>query len=113
MSASKTAVTDPFSTGAPPDEPVDEPTDDLGMIAAGSLANGEHQDALEGTNFTKVRFTGMGYNALEADLKIGDELTFLVTARCVGIGDEAVRKDEDQIRHVAKMDVQSVDLHKK
>lgn len=105
MGAKTTPTTDPFTQGEAATDDLD-----LGKIAAGSLANSEHQDALEGTNYTKVRFTGMGYNALEADLKIGDELTFLVTARCVGIGDEAIRKDEDQIRHVAKMDVQSVEV---
>lgn len=84
-----------------------EHDDDLGAIAGEALAGTETQEVLDDTDFTKVKFVGMSFDSLEDDIKIGTEMEFRVRARCVGVADEA-RKSDGGIRHVVKMDVQSV-----
>lgn len=71
--------------------------------------DGAAQETLDGTDYTKVKFVGMSFDSLgkEDAPRIGDEMTFLVRARCVASGDEASKRDGG-IRHVVKMDVQSV-----
>lgn len=64
------------------------------------------QDALDGTDYTKVKFVGMALDALDQDIDIGDELEFRVRARCVGVGDDEM--NGGMVRHAAKMKVSSV-----
>lgn len=64
------------------------------------------QGELEGTQATKVKFVGMQYDAFEEDIRIGDEMSFAVRARCVGIGDELIKVDQ-HTRHYVKMEVLS------
>jgi hypothetical protein len=71
------------------------------------LEHGGTQDVLEDTDYTKVRFVGMSFDSLDHGIKIGDEKTFIVRARCVGTADEASKQD-GHVRHIVKMDVQSV-----
>ena len=73
------------------------------------LEGGATQDVLDDTDYTKVKFVGMSFDSLDKDVKIGDEKTFIVRARCIGTADEASKRD-GSIRHVVKMDVQSVVL---
>lgn len=84
---------------------------DAAAAAIGTLGD-PSQEPLDGTEFAKVKFVGMAFDSLRAEdardeVKIGDELTFIVRARCVGTGDEANKRD-GSIRHIVKMDVQSV-----
>lgn len=86
----------------------------LGEVAAAGLhavteEQGGIQEALDGVNPTKVKFVGMSFDSLEETIKIGDELVFVVRARCIGLGDEASKRD-GSIRHTVKMDVASVKL---
>ena len=64
------------------------------------------QGELDGMDYTKVKFVGVQFDALETDVKIGDLLTFTVKGRVVGVGDEAMR--DGHIRHYAKVSVDSV-----
>lgn len=82
---------------------------DAAKAALADVADGT-QSVLEETNFTKVKFVGMSFDSLDAGINIGDEMTFLVRARCIGTADEASKRD-GAIRHVVKMDVQSVVKH--
>lgn len=83
--------------------------EDLGAVAQDSLEGVEGQGVLDETDYTKVKFLGMGMNSLNHDIKIGDVMDFHVRARCIGVGDEA-GKNDDQIRHIVKMDVQSTSV---
>ncbi len=86
---------------------------DAAQEALADLAGADYQgtqDALEDTDYLKVKFVGMAFDSLDKDIKIGDERTFLVRARCVGTAEEASKRDGTAIRHIAKMDVQSVVL---
>ena len=67
---------------------------------------GAAQTEFENMDYAKVKFVGMSFDSLETNIVIGDEHTFLVRARCVGTGDEALK--DGHIRHVVKMDVSSV-----
>lgn len=87
-----------------------EPTR-LGLAdLAGSALEGEDgQGSFEETESTKVKFVGMAFDDFDQKpIKIGDEMVFTVKARCVGVGDEAMH--DGHVRHVVKMDVQSVIL---
>lgn len=68
------------------------------------------QEELDGMEYTKAKFVGMSYDSLDREIEIGDEITFLVKARCVGKGDEE-RKTDHRINTYVKMDVQSVVVH--
>lgn len=85
----------------------DAATEALNDLAADGYS--ATQDVLEETDYLKVRFVGMSFDSLDKNIKIGDEMTFTVRARCVGTAEEASKVD-GQIRHIAKMDVQSVTL---
>lgn len=86
---------------------------DAAQALMGSMVDGDTavQESLDGTDYTKAKFVGMSFNSLDRDIKIGDELTFLVHARCVGTSEEARKGDATLIQHLVKMDVQSVVIH--
>lgn len=87
------------------DEQVEEPTR-LAEAAQAALS-GDEDDPFEGMeNTTKVKFVGMAMDSLEDDMRIGTEYAFIVRARCVGVGDEAMT--DGHVRHTAKMKVESV-----
>lgn len=83
------------------------PLDDLGNVAGEALAGAETQEVLDDTDYIKVKFVGMSFDSLDDEIKIGDEMTFLVRARCIGTAVEA-RKTDGALRNIVKMDVQSV-----
>ena len=65
------------------------------------------QQALEGMDrTTKVKFVGVQYDSLKTEFPLGDEVEFKVRGRVVGIGDEEMK--DGHIRHVVKVDVESV-----
>lgn len=74
----------------------------------GGPAHGPGEEPLEGMEYVKAHFVGMGYDSLEAAPAIGDELTFTVKARCRGVGDEEMKTGA--IRTVAKFEVLSTVL---
>lgn len=91
--------------------------DPVSLAEAAASAFGENleglsgsQEELDGMDYTKARFVGMSYDTLDKEISIGDEITFLVKARCVGKGDEE-RKADHRINTYVKMDVQSVVVH--
>lgn len=93
---------------------VTEPEDASSLADAAASAFGSDlselsgvQEELEGTDYTKARFVGMSFDSLDREINIGDEIVFLVKARCLGKGDEASKTD-GRIRKYVKMDVQSV-----
>lgn len=94
---------------------VDEDPLSLGSAAAEAVSilvteSGKSiQEPLDGTEYLKVKFVGMAFDSLDKDIKIGDEMSFLVRARCTGTAIEASKTD-GSLRHIAKMDVQSVVL---
>jgi hypothetical protein len=112
-------VTDPFVADEDQTEEYDEANvvfeqEPVTLADAAASAFGENLEGLSGTqeeldnmDFTKARFVGMSYDSLDRDINIGDEITFLVRARCVGKGDEE-RKADHRINTYVKMDVQSV-----
>lgn len=93
------------------DEPWEKPERapvSLADAATAALSGGDGaQGEFDETQATKVKFAGMGYDAFEESIKIGDEITFLVRTRCIGVGDE-VMKSAGTVRHMVKMEVQSV-----
>ena len=72
-------------------------------------ADGAAQAMLEGTEYTKVKFVGMSFDTLSTDVKIGDEMTFIVKGRVKGVADEEDAKGN--VNHVAKVKVSSVVPH--
>lgn len=86
---------------------------DLGEVARQGLEDVEDQGGPQGMfkdmDYTKVKFVGVQYDTLELPLKIGDEVVFLVQGRVTAVGDEAMK--DGHIRHVAKVEVQSVTPH--
>jgi hypothetical protein len=112
-------TTDPFNPEAPAEEGQENveyefEQEPVKLADAAASAFGENleglsgsQEELDGMDFTKARFVGMSYDSLDRDINIGDEITFLVQARCVGKGDEE-RKTDHRINTYVKMDVQSV-----
>lgn len=109
-------VTDPFKHGGDEPEVEDPPTDspvslaDAAQSALGNVAeeDGAAQGELEGMDYTKVKFVGVQYDDLESDVKIGDEMEFLVKGQVVGVGDE--KMSDGHVRHFAKVKVSSVVL---
>lgn len=85
----------------------------LGEAAASAFGDlesiGGAQEALDGTEYLKVRFVGMSMDSLDDEIGLGDELTFVVRARCVGEGTDLAKTDGHKRRFV-KMDVQSVTI---
>lgn len=65
------------------------------------------QEELDGLDYTKAKFVGMSFDSLDREIHIGDEITFMVKARCLGEGTEASKTD-GRVRKYVKMDVQSV-----
>ena len=84
----------------------DEPIS-LGDAAAAALHGDGEQGVFDETQATKVKFTGMGFDSFEGAPKIGDEMTFQVRARCIGVGAELM-KTTGTTRHTVRMDVLSV-----
>lgn len=87
----------------------DESREPVSLADAAAAAFGDkgEQGEFDETESTKVKFVGMQYDAFEENIKIGDEMVFVVRARCTGVGDEYM-KASGNIRHVVKMDVLSV-----
>lgn len=89
------------------------PTSGLGDAALaaigseGQLDGATVQDPLDGTDFSKVRFQGVGYDSLETDFKLGEERTFIVRGKCVANGLELVGTDQHE-RRIVKFKVDSV-----
>ena len=83
----------------------------LGEAAQSALSEfseeGAEQEALEGTDYLKVKFMGMSMDSLEDDIALGAMMTFTVQARCIGEGTDISKQDGHKKRFV-KMDVQSV-----
>lgn len=69
------------------------------------------QEPLDGTDYVKVKFVGMSLDALDEDFKIGDEVEFVVRARCKGHGEEEMA--DGHTREFAKMKVNSVVLKRR
>lgn len=82
----------------------------LGEAAASAISSDPTQGALEGMedeDVTKVKFLGMAKNSLDGeDLRIGDKATFLVHARCVGVGEDEMA--DGHRRQFVKMAVQEI-----
>lgn len=96
----------------------DEGDPDAGLVSLGDAAKSalatigdDHgaQGELDGMDYTKVRFVGVQFDALETEVKMNDEMTFQVRGRVVGIGDEVMA--DGHIRHYAKVKVESVTLN--
>lgn len=71
--------------------------------------DGAAQAMLEGTEYTKIKFVGMSFDTLDTDVKIGDEMSFIVKGRVKGVADEEDAKGN--VNHVAKVKVSSVIPH--
>lgn len=96
------------------DEQFEQDVTTLGEAAASAFGDnleGIHgaQETLDGTEYLKVRFVGMSMDSLDDEIGLGDELTFIVRARCVGEGTDLAKTDGHKRRFV-KMDVQSVTI---
>ena len=64
-------------------------------------------DGLENDDMTKVKFLGMAKNSLDGeDLKIGTDATFIVHARCVGVGEDEMA--DGHTRSFVKMRVEDI-----
>jgi hypothetical protein len=63
------------------------------------------------TNYSRVKFAGMGFDELDPDAnpKIGEEMSFRVRGRVVGIGDDEMA--DGQVRHIVKVKISSVLLN--
>lgn len=88
----------------------------LAEAAGSTLADAEEFDggaqaALEGTDYVKVRFVGVQYDALEDAPPMGSEMEFLVKGRVVGHGEEEMA--DGHLRKYAKVKVSSVVLKDK
>lgn len=89
---------------------MDEYDDDLAGAATASLSGVEpDQDMLEGTDTLKVKFVGVQYDSLDFDLEIGQEMSFIVEGRVVGVGTEEMA--DGHRREYAKFKVRSVVKH--
>lgn len=107
-----TKTADPF-TPEQEAEMVEQDMTTLGEAAASAFGDLEGipgtQEALDGTEYLKVRFVGMSMDSLDDEIELGQELTFVVRARCVGEGVDLAKTDGHKRRFV-KMDVQSVTI---
>lgn len=81
---------------------------DAAQSALGEIAeqDGAARETLEGTDYTKIKFVGMSFDTLDTDVKIGDEMEFVVRGRVKGVADEEDAKGN--VNHVAKVKVSSV-----
>ena len=75
-------------------------------LSAVADMDGAAQAELEGTDYTKVRFVGVQYDALETTPSIGTEMEFVVKGRVVGHGEEQM--SDGHLRKYAKVKVSSV-----
>lgn len=85
----------------------------LAEAATSTLGDAEEYDGaaqaqLEGTDYVKVRFVGVQYDALEEAPAMGSEMQFLVKGRVVGHGEEEMA--DGHLRKYAKVKVSSVVL---
>ncbi|QGJ96517.1 hypothetical protein SEA_BEATUSCOMEDENTI_78 [Arthrobacter phage BeatusComedenti] len=113
------ATANPFSAVTDDQGEIDPETIDvegmgkLGEAASAALdeyADGTaEQEPLDGTDYLKVKFLGMSMDSLEDDIPLGQELTFLVRARCIGEGTD-ISKQDGHKKRFRKMDVQSVKI---
>lgn len=83
----------------------------LADAAQSALAGVEDEDGaaretLDGTDYTKIKFVGMSFDTLDTEIKIGDEMQFVVKGRVKGVADEEDAKGN--VNHVAKVKVSSV-----
>lgn len=80
----------------------------LAAIGSGTQLDGAAvQDPLDGTDFSKVKLLGMGYDSLETDFKLGEERTFVVRGKCTANGIELIGQDQHE-RRVVKFKVESI-----
>lgn len=79
---------------------------DRGGLAAAPDPGG---DPLPGTDYTKVRFVGVQFDALETKLTVGQEGTYLVHGRVKSVGEEEMA--DGHKRRFAKIKVDSVIEH--
>lgn len=83
----------------------------LGDAAAAAVANiseGVDQEALDGTDYTKVKFVGISMDSLEENVpRLGEERTFIVKGRCIGSGTQLSKQDGHEKKYV-QIDVSSV-----
>lgn len=63
---------------------------------------------LEGTDYTKVKFVGVQYDALDEKLALGDEVACMVRGRVVSVGDKVM--NDGHVRHEVSVKVSSVVL---
>ena len=94
--------------------PHDDNVSGLGDAATQAMSDvieqGGAQTAFDGMeNVTKVKFTGMAFDSIEDSIKLGDEVVFLVRARCTAETRETMK--DGHIRDVRRMDVTSVVIH--
>lgn len=84
------------------------PLAEAAQNALADMVGGEGaQPALDGMeNVTKVRFQGMAFDSVEDTIGLGDEVTFLVRARCKA--EEKDQLEDGLIRNIRKMKVMSV-----
>ena len=111
-------VDSPFKTPvaeAPENEEIDESREPVSLADAASSAlggiadeDGAAQPELEGMDYTKVRFVGVSYDALETAPEMGTEMEFVVRGRVTGHGEEEMA--DGHIRKFAKVKVSSVVL---
>lgn len=75
------------------------------------MATPKTTDTAEQTELVEaahVKFTGMSGSALDTPAELGDTQTFVVVAKCMGVGVE-LRKD-GEVRHTRKMEVVEVEF---
>ena len=106
------AVQDPDAEIQPDGSDIDD-KNNLGDAAAAALDGFDdgaaEQEALDGTDYLKVKFVGMSMDSLEDDIPLGKELVFVVRARCIGEGTD-ISKQDGHRKRFRKMDVQSVQI---
>jgi hypothetical protein len=114
------ATANPFSAVGDETEgeidPATVDTEGMGKLGDAALAalddfsdGAAEQEPLDGTDYLKVKFLGMSMDSLEDDIPLGQELTFLVRARCIGEGTD-ISKQDGHKKRFRKMDVQSVKI---
>lgn len=63
----------------------------------------QQQEPIEGMEACRVKFVGMSMDSIEEPPDIDDEMTFLVTTRCVGSGRQ--RMKDGELRLTRSMEV--------
>lgn len=84
------------------------PLAEAAQNALAEMAEGDgSQPAFDGMeDVTKIKFVGLAFDSIEDRIQLGDEVSFLVRARCTAETKEVLK--DGLLRNVRKMDVQSV-----